>query len=113
MVTSGIYIHDPDCEACVRARLTAKLAYRSKDGDVIRGANKGYVMGVDYIGPYAPDVDGNVWGFIGVEVAHTNYGFVDLSVDKESSTAVKSVIIMYLKLNVKVYGMYRGMKLYG
>ena len=83
--------HDPMCEACIRSRLTAKLAYRMDDDDVVKGADKGYVMGVDYIGPYVPDVDGNIWAFVGVEVAHTNYGFVQLSSDKESSTATTAL----------------------
>ena len=38
-------------------------------------------MGIDYIGPYIPDVDGNILGMTGVEGGRTNYGMIRLSKD--------------------------------
>ena len=52
----------------------------------IEGAEHGYVLGIDYAGPFDKDNDGNVYALFGVEVAHTNYGNVTLSKDKEART---------------------------
>ena len=59
------------------------------------------MLGVDHIGPYSPDVDGNIWGFVGVEVAHTQYGFVDLTADKEAITATSSLKRIRVELENK------------
>ena len=45
-------------------------------------------MGIDYIGPYIPDVDGNILGMTGVESGRTNYGMVRLCKDREAKTSV-------------------------
>ena len=52
--------HDPLCPACVRARLTAKANTKNDEDMIIKGSDDGAVMGIDYIGPYIKDVDGNV-----------------------------------------------------
>ena len=45
----------------------------------ITDADKGYVWGLDYAGPFPPDVDGNVYFLQGVEVGSTNMGYVQLT----------------------------------
>ena len=67
------------------------MASRKDSGDVVSGADKGFVMGIDYIGEYDPDVDGNKWGFVSVEVGHTDYGVVGLSKDKEALTTLNLI----------------------
>ena len=64
----------------------AKKNTKNDTWDDVKGKDKGYVYSVDYIGPYSPDVDFHIYGFVGVEVAHTNYGIVTLSKNKESDT---------------------------
>ena len=69
--------HDPyNCEACLRARLMAKKDTRNQEWTDIEDKDKGYVYSVDFVGPYSPDVDGNIYGFVGIEIAHINYGIV-------------------------------------
>ena len=67
--------HDDSCEVCRMARMRAPMA-RESEGEVI-DADKGYVLGVDYVGPFEPDVCGNVYALVGVEVGHTNYGSLE------------------------------------
>ena len=43
----------------------------NEDDLVVRGSEKGYVHSMDYVGPYSPDVDGNIYGLVGVETGHT------------------------------------------
>ena len=31
---------------------------------MVRGSEKGYVHSMDYVGPYSPDVDGNIYGLV-------------------------------------------------
>ena len=35
---------------------------------MVRGSEKGYVHSMDYVGPYSPDVDGNICGCAGINV---------------------------------------------
>ena len=63
--------HDDSCEVCRMSRMRAPMAKKT-DGKVM-DADKGYVIGVDYAGPFEPDVDGNVYALFGVEVGHTKY----------------------------------------
>ena len=51
---------------------------------IVEGGEKGYVVGGDLVGPYNKDNDGNTDAFIGVEVAHSNYGMVGLMKSSES-----------------------------
>ena len=81
--------YDPMCPACIRSRMTAKHNTQNKDDDEVQGADKGAVLGVDYIGPYIPDVDGNILAMTGVEAGRTNYGMIRLSKDREASTSLK------------------------
>ena len=55
----------------------------------VTDAEKGYVLGVDFFGPFDPDVDNNVYGMIGVEVEHTRYGMVELMKNREAKNAIK------------------------
>ena len=58
--------HDPkNCEACLRARMMAKSNTKNEDWEEIQGKDKGFVYSVDYIGPYSPDINGNIYGFCG------------------------------------------------
>ena len=81
--------YDPMCPACIRSRMTAKHNTQNTDDDKVQGSDKGAVLGIDYIGPYIPDVDGNVLAMTGVEAGRTNYGMVRLCKDKEASTSLK------------------------
>jgi hypothetical protein len=57
----------------------------------VGGAAWGWVLGIDYFGPFDPDCDGNVWGLCGVETAHTDLGFLELSANKEALDSMKGV----------------------
>ena len=81
--------HDPLCPACVRSRLTAKPNTKNDNDMIIKGSDKGAVIGIDYIGPYIKDVDGNVLAMTGVEVGSTNYGMIRLTKDREAKTSLK------------------------
>ena len=65
-----------------RARMRAPPARKRKEGQVVAGVGLGYVMSMDYAGPFEMDVDGNKHFLAGVEVAHTKLGFVELTRDK-------------------------------
>ena len=90
--------HCNTCPSCIRARLTTKPAKSTSPKDNIKCSNKGLVLGVDYIGPYDKDIDDNLWGMVGVEVAHTYYGCVTLSNDKEAPTSTQCLKHMRLEL---------------
>ena len=81
--------YDPMCPACIRSRMTAKHNTKNDDGDSVQGSDKGAVLGIDYIGPYIPDVDGNILAMTGVEAGRTNYGMIRLSNNREASTSLK------------------------
>ena len=86
--------HDPNCEACQMARLTKPPGTRNPLDSAIEDSDKGFVLGIDLYGPFTPDVDGNVYAMVGVEVGHANYGMVRLMPDKtavECTTAVASM----------------------
>jgi len=100
-VNSGLewcphYPHNPDCDACKRARLTSKPG-RRRHGEPVRGADKGYVLGIDYLGPFEPDLDGNSYALIGVD-ARTNYGMVRLVPNKDADTTRDAVMDMRREL---------------
>ena len=79
--------HDPSCEVCRMSRMRRKQARARGVDDVVADAEKGYVLGIDFFGPFDPDVDNNVYGMIGVEVGHTRYGMVELTRDREAKHA--------------------------
>ena len=85
--------HDPLCPVCLRSRLTAKPNTKNDNDMIIKGSDKGAVIGIDYnvIGPYIKDVDGNVLAMAGVyvEVGSTNYGMIRLTKDREAKTSLK------------------------
>ena len=61
------------------------------------------MMDYDIVGPYAPDVDGNIHGLVGVETGHTNYGITSYSItsltkNRESNTSLQGFKIHRNKL---------------
>ena len=79
--------HDPRlCDACMRARIMSKKNTSNPLDVEIQDSDKGFVYNLDFVGPYEPDVDGNIFGLVGVEVGHTNYGIVTLTKHKDAST---------------------------
>ena len=80
--------YDPMCPACIRSRMTAKHNTQNDGDDAVQGADKGGVLGIDYIGPYIPDVDGNIMAMTGVEAGRTNYGMVRVCKDREAATSL-------------------------
>ena len=74
--------YDPMCPACIRSRMTAKHNTQNTDDDKVQGSDKSAVLGIGYIGPYIPDVDGNVLAMTGVDAGRTNCGMVRLCKDQ-------------------------------
>ena len=83
--------HDPNCLTCAEARMTAKRNTRNADPRKIDGADEGYVLSVDQFGPFLPDVDGNTNALIANEVAHTDWGFIELMTSKAAPSCLKSL----------------------
>ena len=69
--------------------MTAKHNTSNTEEDKVDGADKEAVFGLDYIGPYIPDVDGNIMAMTCVESGRTNYGMLRLTKDREASTSFK------------------------
>jgi len=90
--------HDKKCDACLRARMMSKSNTSNDDDLVIGGSEKGYVYSMDYVGPYSPDIDGNIYGLVGVETGHTNYGMTSLTKNRESNTSLQGFKIHRNKL---------------
>ena len=90
--------HDPSCIACKQARLTATPANRNPLDSVIEDNDKGFVLGIDLYGPFTPDVDGNVYALVGVEVGHTDYGMIRLLPDKTAAQCAEAVASMRTEL---------------
>ena len=74
---------DPLCDDCDAAFMTRTPA-KSMDREV-RGTEHGYVLGVDFMGPYVKSVNGKVWCMVAVEARH-GYTIVKTLPDKESRT---------------------------
>ena len=70
--------------------MTGRRHYRKAKGDAYADAGKGYLLGVDYIGKYTPDVDGNMYAMTGVEMS-TRYGMVVLTKDCKAETSIAGV----------------------
>ena len=64
----------------------------------MRGSEKGYVHSMGYVGPCPPDVDGNIYGLVGVETGQTNYGMTSLTKDREANTSLQGFKIHRNKL---------------
>ena len=86
--------HDPHCEVCRMSRMRAKQAKARGTDATVTDSDKGYVLGVDFFGPFDPDVDGYIYGMIGVEVAHTKYGMVELARTREAKEARDGLLQM-------------------
>ena len=67
----GHFPHDPQCDACVRGRCVAPVSNRRGMDDEVRGADSGFVLGIDLYGPFGADVDGHTYALFGVEVGRT------------------------------------------
>ena len=78
--------------------MTAPPATRRGDPRAIADATRGFVLGVDLYGPFTPDVDGNVWAMVGVEVGHTDWGMVRLMTDKDSDSCKQALMEMRAEL---------------
>ena len=91
----------PDCKACRLGSMTVKPATRNDWKLELEMANKGYVLGVDFVGPFKPDTDGNKYAFIGVEVGHTNYGMVVLQKTREATETTASLKLMQRHLEMQ------------
>ena len=55
------------------------------------------MLGLDFVGPFEPDADDNVFALVGVE-AGTNYGMVRLLKNKDADTTRDAVIDMRREL---------------
>jgi hypothetical protein len=62
--------------------MKAKEAFRVPRSE--RVSKKGYAVSVDFSGPFEPDVDGNNFGLIGVEL-ESSKGFVGLQQSRSAS----------------------------
>lgn len=82
----GHYPFNKLCDACIKSRFTSRSGGRNEDPHDIEGADKGFVLGCDLYGPFAPDLNGNTFAMVVVEVGHTDYGFVELLKDKSSES---------------------------
>ena len=70
------------------ARARAQAATRNSSRFEIDGADKGDVWGLDYAGPFPPDVDDNVYFLQGVEVGRTNMGYVGLTKNRTAQSTL-------------------------
>ena len=52
--------HDPSCSVCVHARFRRAAAKKMEANHKVGGAAWGWVLGIDYFGPFDPDCDDNV-----------------------------------------------------
>jgi hypothetical protein len=97
----GHYPFNKLCDACVRGRMTGKPGYRRPNKFDIDMKDKGFVLGVDFYGPFESDVSGNTWALIAVEVARTNYGFVRLLPNKEAPAVREALKDIAREIKVK------------
>ena len=86
--------YDPHCEVCRMSRMRAKQAKARGTNATVTDSDKGYVLGVDFFGPFDPDVDGYIYGMIRLEVAHTKYGMVELARTREAKEARDGLLQM-------------------
>jgi hypothetical protein len=85
----GHFPHDPDCTTCRLAHRRLPAAKATKAGHVIRGSTRGYVLGVDFSGPYPESNDGETYMYAiqGVEVGHTDLSLIHFCKDKSGPSA--------------------------
>ena len=79
---AGHMPHDPNCEACRRARMVAPPAHRTRDPRAVSDSDRGFVLGLDLYGPFSADVGEHVYALVGVETGRTDYGMVRLLKDR-------------------------------
>ena len=102
---NGHHPYDPNCLACVMAKIRAKAMTRRGEGDVVEDADKGYVLGLDVLGPLpCADTEGYWYVLVGVEVGHTNYGMVRRMKDKSSVSIRDAVASMVTEVETKKEG---------
>jgi len=88
------------CEACACARMVDKAAVRQAADAIVEGGEKGWVAGVDIFGPMEPDLSGNVYGMVLVEVV-TKWGVVELLQSKEATGTLAGLKKLLLDLRSK------------
>jgi hypothetical protein len=85
--------HDPRCDHCARGRLRQRPAKRQGSGSRSKGA--GYVLGADFTGRHAGDVDGHTVALVATVHCYDSvpegedeaaYGFVALLVKRDASS---------------------------
>ena len=74
---------DPKCKSCQEGLMTRTPA-KSKEDDV-RGTEAGYVLGVDFMGPFTKSINGKQWCMVAVDAKH-GYTIVKTLQDKKAKT---------------------------
>ena len=74
---------DPQCKSCQEG-LTTRTPAKSKE-DGVRGTDAGYVLGVDFQGPFVKSINGKQWCLVAVEAQH-GYTIVKTLKDKKAKT---------------------------
>ena len=97
--------HQPfrgDCLHCTMARIRARAARRRPLSAKVEGADKGYVMGLDVLGPMpCKDTEQNEYVLVGVEVGHTDYAFTRGMKDKSAASVKAAIVSMRTELAAK------------
>ena len=97
--------HQPfreDCLHCAMARIRARSARRRGPDSEISGGDKGYVIGLDVLGPMpCKDTEDHEYVLVGVEVARTNYGFARTMKDKSAASVKAAIVSMRTELAAK------------
>ena len=71
---------------------------RRSDPHDIEGGDKGMVIGMDLYGPLPPDVDGNCWALIMVEVSRTDYSIVVPMREKTAANVQQALSMAFEEL---------------
>ena len=87
------------CPWCIQSVLRERQALRNKEGPGRHGSDSGYVVDSDFSGPHEPDVDGNVQGYVGVEMG-SGYGYVGLQESRSASHTLESIKQLEVELKV-------------
>ena len=73
----------PACKSCDEGLMTRIPSRTNEDG--VRESDKGYVLGVDFMGPFIKSINGKMWCLVAVE-ATTGYCIVKTLGDKKAPT---------------------------
>ena len=80
--------YNTDCPWCVQAGMRHRKAIRVAHSDRLN--NTGFSISVDLTGPHEPDVDGNTFALVAVEIASSKGG-VYLQTDKTAASCLESI----------------------